>query len=171
MLRYTIIFSIFLLTGLSLLGTLAHSYWWALILVISIPLLFLGIWDFFQTRHSLLRNYPIIAHFRWLAEAARPELHQYFIESDLGGRPFNRDTRALVYERAENEGNRGHQNRAQADAAGFHRRLDQSLAFLLQIHGELHDQDRVLHRQPDDRDQSDLEVHVILQAAHAGEQH
>ena len=62
-------------------------------------------WDFttcVQTKHSITRNYPISAHFRFLLEGIRPEIHQYFIESDIDGRPYNRDQRSLVYERAKN---------------------------------------------------------------------
>ena len=84
-----------------LLGaTVAAPFYWAL--VVFGPLMLLGLYDLVQTRHSILRNYPILGHFRFLFEAIRPELHQYFIESDLNGRPFNRDERSLVYERAKN---------------------------------------------------------------------
>lgn len=61
----------------------------------------LGVRDLFQTRHSLQRNYPIVSHLRWFFEDIRPEMQQYFVESDLDGRPFDRDARALVYERAK----------------------------------------------------------------------
>ncbi len=71
-------------------------------LVVFAPLALLGFWDLVQTRHSITRNYPIIAHFRFLFEGIRPEIHQYFIESDLDGRPFNRDQRSLIYLRAKN---------------------------------------------------------------------
>ena len=63
----------------------------------------IGVWDMMQTRHSLRRNYPIIAHLRFLLEAIRPELRQYFFESDTDGAPFNRSERALVYQRAKNQ--------------------------------------------------------------------
>ena len=64
-------------------------------------LLLLGIYDLVQRRHSLLRNYPILGHLRFLLEDAGPELHQYFVESNTDGRPFDRDQRALMYERAK----------------------------------------------------------------------
>ena len=67
-------------------------------LVVFAPLALLGFWDLVQTRHSITRNYPIIAHLRFLFEAIRPEIHQYFIERDLYGRQFNRDQRSLIYE-------------------------------------------------------------------------
>ena len=79
-----------------------HIYLWGLL--ITLPLLLLGIWDLFQAKHNLLRNYPIVGHFRWIFEHVRPQIHQYFIESNTGGRPFNRDDRTVVYERAKREG-------------------------------------------------------------------
>lgn len=71
------------------------------ILVLS-ALCVLGVWDVWQTKHSLNRNYPIIGHIRWLAEQIRPQIRQYFIESDTEGRPFDREQRSLVYARAKN---------------------------------------------------------------------
>ena len=71
-------------------------------LVVFVPLLLLGLYDLVQPHHSLLRNYPLLGHLRFLLEGAGPELHQYFIESNTSGRPFDRDKRSLVYERAKN---------------------------------------------------------------------
>ncbi len=62
-----------------------------------------GLHDVLQTRHTILRNYPIIGHGRYLMEAVRPEIRQYFIEDDLDGRPFNREQRSLVYQRAKGD--------------------------------------------------------------------
>ena len=61
-----------------------------------------GLWDLVQVHHSITRNYPIIAHLRYLQEMIRPEIHQYFIESDIDGHPYNRNQRSLVYQRAKN---------------------------------------------------------------------
>src|SRR5262252_8014189 len=78
------------------------------ILELSIPLaLFgvlsvVGVHDLFQTRHAVLRNYPISAHLRFLLEAIRPEMRQYFFEDEKQGLPFSRDKRAIVYQRAKN---------------------------------------------------------------------
>ena len=55
----------------------------------------LGAFDLLQRRHSILRNYPIIGHARFVLESIRPELQQYFIERNFDGRPFDRDTRTL----------------------------------------------------------------------------
>ncbi len=61
----------------------------------------LGIRDLTQKRHAVLRNYPISAHLRFLLESIRPEMRQYFFESEKDGTPFSRDQRALVYQRAK----------------------------------------------------------------------
>ena len=65
--------------------------------------LLLGICDLIQTRHAILRNYPIAAHIRFLLEHVRPELRQYFFEAEKDGTPFPRDKRALVYQRAKQQ--------------------------------------------------------------------
>ena len=86
----------FLLAGIRFTNAL-----WGL--AVTIPLLAIALLDFVQTRHSLRRNYPLIARFRWLFEDLRPYLRSYIVESDLDGRPFNKDERALVYARSKNE--------------------------------------------------------------------
>src|SRR5271154_6529129 len=61
----------------------------------------LGIHDILQTRHAVLRNYPLMAHIRFILEEIRPEIRQYFLESEKDGTPFSRDQRAIVYQRAK----------------------------------------------------------------------
>ena len=61
----------------------------------------LSIHDHFQTTHAILRNFPIIGHFRYLLESIRPEIQQYFVENDNNGRPFSREERSVVYQRAK----------------------------------------------------------------------
>src|SRR6202045_3917453 len=61
----------------------------------------LGIRDLLQQNHAVLRNYPISAHIRFLLEEIRPEMRQYFFESEKDGMPFSRDTRAVIYQRAK----------------------------------------------------------------------
>ena len=63
----------------------------------------LGMRDRRQTRHSVLRNYPVIGHLRFLLEFIRPEMRQYFIEGDNEAAPFSRQQRSLVYQRAKGE--------------------------------------------------------------------
>jgi glutamate synthase domain-containing protein 2 len=71
--------------------------------VISIALAVVGLRDVLQRRHAILRNYPVIGHLRFLLEFFRPEVRQYFIESDTEAQPFSRQQRSLVYQRAKNE--------------------------------------------------------------------
>lgn len=73
---------------------------WALL--ITIPLLILAIRDRMQKKHAIIRNFPVIGHLRYFFEWLRPELRQYFIESDTDGKPFSRRQRSLVYQRAKN---------------------------------------------------------------------
>ncbi|APE14607.1 FMN-binding glutamate synthase family protein [Mycobacterium sp. WY10] len=77
------------------------SPWWWLLAAPLLAIAALGTWDLLQTRHTLLRSYPVLAHARWLAEALRPEIRQYFIESNTEASPFDRETRDMVYERAK----------------------------------------------------------------------
>lgn len=63
----------------------------------------LGIYDLMQRRHSVLRNYPVIGHMRFVLEYIRPEIRQYFIESDNEASPFSRAQRTLVYQRSKGD--------------------------------------------------------------------
>jgi len=62
-----------------------------------------GVHDLRQSRHAILRNYPVIGHLRFLLEYIRPEMRQYFIESDAEAAPFSRAQRSLVYQRSKGE--------------------------------------------------------------------
>lgn len=73
----------------------------AVITLVSGFLVGVGIWDLLQTRHSIRRNYPILGHIRYFLEFIRPEIRQYFLESDQEQIPFSRAQRALVYQRAK----------------------------------------------------------------------
>ena len=57
--------------------------------------------DFSQKKHSVLGNYPLLGRFRFMFESIRPELRQYFWESDTDELPFSRNQRAMVYQRAK----------------------------------------------------------------------
>jgi glutamate synthase domain-containing protein 2 len=74
---------------------------WIIVAVLLGALVAVGIYDVLQRRHSILRNYPILGHMRFILESIRPELQQYFIERNYDGRPFDRDTRTSIYERAK----------------------------------------------------------------------
>ena len=60
-----------------------------------------GLVDFAQPRQAIRRNYPVIAHFRFFFEYIRPEIRQYFIESDADQTPFSRQQRSIIYQRAK----------------------------------------------------------------------
>ncbi len=84
---------------------LAVAFWWPS-LALGLPMLalaLLGLHDVLQSRHSLLRNYPVAGHVRYLLETFRPEIRQYFIENDRDEVPFSREQRALAYQRAKGE--------------------------------------------------------------------
>ncbi len=92
---------------LSLLAWLlvrGHLPWaaWSLLLLSGL-LAGIRLRDVRQTRHAILRNYPILAHLRFFFEYIRPEIRQYFIESEREAVPFSRAARSLVYQRAKRD--------------------------------------------------------------------
>ena len=70
--------------------------------LVFIILTFLGLYDLLQKKRSVLTNYPLIGRMRFLFESIRPELRQYFWESDDDKVPYSRNQRAMVYQRAKN---------------------------------------------------------------------
>ena len=72
-------------------------------LLVLVPLFLLGCYDMLQKRHTVLRNYPLVGHIRWLMEDIRPMIQQYFVESDLDGAPINRVFRSVVYQRSKKQ--------------------------------------------------------------------
>lgn len=81
----------------------SFKIWFAFLVFLFLSLL--GIRDQLQTKHSILRNYPVIGHLRFWLEFIRPEIRQYFLESDNEKLPFSRNQRALVYQRSKNLSN------------------------------------------------------------------
>ena len=63
---------------------------------------YLGLSDLRQERHTVRKNFPVLGRVRYIFEVLRPEIYQYFVESDQGGRPFNREQRSQAYQRAKN---------------------------------------------------------------------
>jgi glutamate synthase domain-containing protein 2 len=92
-----------LVNGVILLGAMNGHPRLYPALLISLPLLLIAILNVLQKRHALLRNYPLVGYLRYGLEAIRPELRQYFFESDTDGKPFSRRQRSIVYQRAKNE--------------------------------------------------------------------
>ena len=77
--------------------------WFLLPAALSLGLAVIGVRDLRQNHHSILRNYPILAHLRFFFESIRPEVRQYLLESDTEKVPFSRNQRSLVYQRAKRE--------------------------------------------------------------------
>ena len=76
--------------------------WWPSLFLLG-PALVLAVWDFFQSDHTLRRNYPLVARIRWIMEDLRPFAQAYIVEDDLDGRPFSHQERALIYARAKGD--------------------------------------------------------------------
>ena len=74
---------------------------WALALVG--PVAGLGLYDMLQREHTILRNFPVLGHFRYAFEAVRPEIQQYFIESNVDAYPVERELRSIIYQRSKDE--------------------------------------------------------------------
>lgn len=77
-----------------------HALW---TLILFAPLFAIGVHDAFQNKKAILRNFPLIGNFRYLFEEIRPEIQQYFIESETDGAPVAREIRSVVYQRAKQQ--------------------------------------------------------------------
>ena len=98
-------YSAYVLSIAGLLVSLPVTLWLGagyLFPVIFGALTALGTWDLLQRKHTVSRNYPIMANFRYLFESIGPEIRQYFIQSDTEERPFSREQRTIIYQRAKN---------------------------------------------------------------------
>ena len=97
----------FVIGSLVIVGAVvAVGFWYPPFLwsfVVIGPLLALGVHDMFQPNHTILRNFPLLGHFRYLFEMISPEIQQYFIERNIDGTPICRTHRSLVYQRAKEE--------------------------------------------------------------------
>lgn len=102
MVRYVLVALLGLATVVSVpIAVISGGAGWWILASLCLVLTAVGVYDLLQTGHSVLRNYPILGHARYLLEAVRPEVQQYFIERNVDGRPFDRDTRTIIYERAK----------------------------------------------------------------------
>jgi glutamate synthase domain-containing protein 2 len=91
----------FLVTLTIMLGLTYPPLWW--IAIFTFPIVALGIYDLYQPKHSIVRNYPVVGRLRYFMEDLRPKVYQYFVESDTNGKPFSRLSRSLIYQRAKME--------------------------------------------------------------------
>jgi glutamate synthase domain-containing protein 2 len=101
--RYIVYVAVLLISAALLLDEVfwLPSVYVVILLVLFGALALVGTRDLLQPGHSILRNYPLSAHIRFILEEIRPEIRQYFLESEKDGTPFSRDKRALVYQRAK----------------------------------------------------------------------
>jgi len=103
-----------------LVFALQGGAWAAVLALLAGVLLALGVRDVLQTRHAVLRNYPILGHVRYFFELIRPEIRQYLLESDEEEVPFSRETRAIVYQRSKNvEDKRAFGTKKRVNDAGY----------------------------------------------------
>jgi glutamate synthase domain-containing protein 2 len=91
----------FLVTATVMISLAWPPFFWAFIFIG--PFVSLGIYDLYQPKHSIVRNYPVFGRLRYFAEDLRPKIYQYFVESDTNGKPFSRLSRSLIYQRAKKE--------------------------------------------------------------------
>lgn len=95
-------FIIFSITILAITGILIYVDWkFSLLLLIFIPLIIMGLYDMYQFKHTIRRNFPLLGRMRYLLEELGPEMRQYFIETDTEGKPFDRLQRNMVYQRSK----------------------------------------------------------------------
>jgi glutamate synthase domain-containing protein 2 len=100
-LRFYLLGTLVVLGALTSLAAIIGGPGWWVLLGLLVLLLVVGVHDLVQKKHSILRNYPILGHMRFLLESIRPEMQQYFIERNFDGRPYDRDTRTSIYTRAK----------------------------------------------------------------------
>ena len=99
--QYFVIFAIASSTLLVALSLIWPPVIWLLVVLLAI--IALGVYDMLQTKQTIRRLYPVIGRFRYMLEAVRPEIQQYFVENDIEGTPIPREFRSLVYQRAKGE--------------------------------------------------------------------
>lgn len=98
------VFLIVSITSLAIIAMLYYISWkFSLLLFIVLPLIFMGLYDMYQSKRTIRRNFPLLGRMRYLLESLGPEMRQYFIETDLEGKPFNRLQRSIVYQRSKKE--------------------------------------------------------------------
>ena len=84
------------------IALLIRAHYWIPILLFCIYLL--GLYNMTQSKHAILRNFPVLGYFRYFFESISPEMQQYFIERETDGKPFPRNQRSAAYRRAKNVG-------------------------------------------------------------------
>jgi len=96
----------FILSFTAVLATFVLAQYWSHaygLFYFILPVIALGLYDIVQRKHTIQHLYPVIGHLRFVFESVRPEIQQYFVESDTNGQPVSREFRALVYQRAKGQ--------------------------------------------------------------------
>ena len=96
-----IVLSILIILSILVISRFWQPVLWSFVLIA--PLILMGIFDLLQTKHAIRRNFPVIGRMRYVLEAIRPEIMQYFVETDTEGRPLNRIFRSMIYQRSKKE--------------------------------------------------------------------
>lgn len=99
--RVIVIGSLFILLSFIVFLSCCVNLNFVWLLALVLPLFIVACYDALQTKHALLRNFPLLGRSRYMAEWLRPKLYQYFVESDIEGKPFSRIHRNIVYQRAK----------------------------------------------------------------------
>jgi len=99
--RYLPLVIVLVLIPAGLLLAKAAPFWGGAISSLALLASLVGLYDLFQNKSAVLKNYPLVARLRFLFEHFRPEIRQYFLESDHEETPYSREQRALVYRRAK----------------------------------------------------------------------
>ena len=100
--RYTVLALVVVGALLSLFTLIAFGVGWLVFLACA-ALTVVGVRDLRQTHSAVRRNYPVIGNLRFMLEKIRPEIRQYFLESDTDATPFSRSQRSLAYQRAKGQ--------------------------------------------------------------------
>jgi len=101
--RKGFIISAILAIGITSVLALAVNFWWLIVLGVVLFLTAIGIYDMTQKKRSIMRTYPVFGRIRYWMEELRPKMYQYFVESDIDGRPINRVDRSTIYQRSKRE--------------------------------------------------------------------
>ena len=97
-------FLVISITVLSITAILSFVNWkFSLLLFLFIPIILMGLYDMYQSIHTIRRNFPLLGRMRYLLESIGPEMRQYFIETDTEGKPFDRLQRRMVYARSKKQ--------------------------------------------------------------------
>ncbi|SFB78011.1 FMN-binding glutamate synthase family protein [Tropicimonas isoalkanivorans] len=86
--------------GLAIVSLALGWYW---LVPLAVAVVAIGIYDFYQKKWTITRNYPVAGRIRWLFYQLRPYLHSYIVEGDLSGTPYSFDARNLIHARARGE--------------------------------------------------------------------